>query len=123
MGRHHDCDLLAPMDGADSLVRPIQDREVRADRETPTPGYAGVCSGFLRPAEAAAQRDEPDTRSVLVEDDRRGMVGGTRTSSRSWRSNCRPPRPRSNHTGPSDGHATMRTGRQSAVSSLSGRVC
>lgn len=76
MGAKHNADLFQLMDIADDIIRPLQTRPVRVDRETLSLGYAGVYSSFLLHSERAAEKYGLKTQSILVELGKRKMVGG-----------------------------------------------
>ena len=76
MGVEYNSDLYQLMDLADDVIRPLQDRPVRVDRETLSLGYAGVYSSFLLHSERAAQKYGLNTADILKELGKRKMVGG-----------------------------------------------
>jgi 4-hydroxy 2-oxovalerate aldolase len=69
-------DTFAMMDAAQDAVRPIQPGMGVIDRDGLMLGYAGVYGSFLLHAKRASQRYGVDTRDILLELGRRGMVGG-----------------------------------------------
>jgi 4-hydroxy 2-oxovalerate aldolase len=76
LGYETGVDLLAAMDVAEDVVRPLMAREQVIDRAALTLGYAGVYSSFLLHAERAAARFGVDVREILLELGRRRVVGG-----------------------------------------------
>jgi 4-hydroxy 2-oxovalerate aldolase len=69
-------DVLALIDAAEDVVRPIMDDECRLDRMALVLGYAGVYSSFLKHAERAGERFGVPGAEVLLEVGRRRLVGG-----------------------------------------------
>ena len=76
MGIETGLDLYPLIDGADTLVRPLQKRPVQTDGNALMLGYAGVYSSFLLHTERAAERFGVDSRDILIELGERKMVGG-----------------------------------------------
>ena len=76
MGKQTQADVNQLMDLADDVIRPLQERPVRVDRETLSLGYGGVYSSFLLHSERAAQKYGLNTADILQELGKRKMVGG-----------------------------------------------
>jgi 4-hydroxy 2-oxovalerate aldolase len=69
-------DVVAAMDAAEDVVRPILSRTPVVDRAALILGYAGVYSSFLLHAERAARRFGVPEADILLEVGRRKAVGG-----------------------------------------------
>jgi 4-hydroxy 2-oxovalerate aldolase len=69
-------DPLVIMDVAEDVIAPIMPRPQLVDRDGLTLGYAGVYGSFLLHARRAAERFGVDSREILLELGRRGVVGG-----------------------------------------------
>jgi len=69
-------DVLALIDAAEDVVRPVMDGECVLDRMSLLMGYAGVYSSFLRHAYRAAERYGVSGAEILLECGRQKLVGG-----------------------------------------------
>ena len=69
-------DVLAIIDAAEDVVRPVMDGECVLDRLALIMGYAGVYSSFLKHAYRAADRYGVSGAGILLECGRQGLVGG-----------------------------------------------
>jgi 4-hydroxy-2-oxovalerate aldolase len=76
MGIDTGVELYPLIDCADQLVRPLMRRPVVTDGNSLMMGYAGVYSSFLLHTEKAAKQFDVDSRDILVELGKRGMIGG-----------------------------------------------
>jgi 4-hydroxy 2-oxovalerate aldolase len=69
-------DVLAMIDAAEDVVRPMMDSEPVVDRLSLIMGYSGVYSSFLKHAYQAAQRYSVSSAEILLECGRQRLVGG-----------------------------------------------
>lgn len=69
-------DVLAMIDVAEDVVRPIMDGECVKDRLALIMGYAGVYSSYLKHAYRAAERYGVSGAEILLECGRQKLVGG-----------------------------------------------
>lgn len=69
-------DPLEIVDVADTVVRPLKPSQGVIDGDGLVLGYAGVYGSFLLHAKRAAERFGVDTKEILLELGRRGVVGG-----------------------------------------------
>jgi 4-hydroxy 2-oxovalerate aldolase len=69
-------DVLALMDAAEDVVRPVMDGECIIDRLALVMGYAGVYSSFLRHAYRAAEQYQVRGADILMRCGEHQLVGG-----------------------------------------------
>ncbi len=69
-------DVLAMIDAAEEVVRPIMDDECVLDRMSLIMGYAGVYSSFLKHAYRAAERYDVSGAEILLRCGEDKLVGG-----------------------------------------------
>jgi 4-hydroxy 2-oxovalerate aldolase len=69
-------DVLALIDAAEDVVRPVMDAECTIDRLALVMGYAGVYSSFLRHAYRAAEDYGVSGADILMRCGQRQLVGG-----------------------------------------------
>jgi len=69
-------DVLAMIDAAEDVVRPVMDGECVLDRLSLIMGYAGVYSSFLKHAYRASERYGVSGAEILLECGRQQLIGG-----------------------------------------------
>ncbi|HEC08576.1 MAG TPA: 4-hydroxy-2-oxovalerate aldolase [Acidimicrobiales bacterium] len=69
-------DVLAMIDAAEDVVRPVMDDECVLDRMSLIMGYAGVYSSFLKHAYRAAERYDVSGAEILLRCGENKLVGG-----------------------------------------------
>ena len=69
-------DVLALIDAAEDVVRPVMDNECTKDRLAIIMGYAGVYSSYLRHAYRAAEEYDVKGADILMRCGERRLVGG-----------------------------------------------
>lgn len=76
MGIETGVDLYKIMDTAEDIVAPLLPKPQEITRDSLTLGYAGVYSAFLLHAQRAARQFNLESRDILIELGKIGVVGG-----------------------------------------------